>query len=362
MTPLRSPTKGAGGGKSDLRRDCRMGCPFGVVAPGALLGGLAFANLVYIALQFFPQPLSMLGGENMEFGFLMNSSEVTFGDITIAPLSNYNEVVQQFYEKASVANGWIYPPLKRVAQNFNEKKRFSKDGPEVPATHYYLSPTHSIHSQNIDTDDEHLRFLILCYGFLHGFYLLKDQYSYFMKTPYVRGKLHSLMPSGKDLESGMTTLNNLYQCCNEENRKRIFAIIHWFLVSGSYEMAWDHFDAQYKVLDGVYKYYSMQHRCKMIPHACRPALLADVYGVQLPKWAITSKDSKSQLSLIRNGLTHEAFFAGEPIGYSYPKENFRLELTNFNMKLICGVLGLRTPYLFIAPEDRQMHTWNLPPV
>lgn len=296
----------------------------------------------------------------MKFGFLMDSSEVAFDGITIAPLPNHSEIIQQVYENARVANGWIYPPLVQASQSDSEKNRFNKSGPQIPDKHYYLTSTHTIHSLNANTSDEQLRFLILCYGFLHGLYLLKDQYSYFMKTPYVAGKLHSLSPFKNDLESGMTTLNGLYLGSSEKNRRQIFAIIHWFLISGSYEMAWDHFDAQYKVLDGIYKYASTQHGCGRIPHACRPVALAGLYGVKLPRWAVTDKDSKSELSRVRNDLTHEAIFAGEPIGYNYPEENYRLELTNFIMKLICGALGLRTPYISIAPDDRQLHAWDLP--
>lgn len=133
----------------------------------------------------------------------------------------------------------------------------------------------------------------------------------------------------------------------------MFAILHWLLIGQTYNFCWDRFDAQYKVLDGLYKISGIRSD----NHASRPVDLAAKYGVQLPDWAkiITTT---SRLSTIRNELVHEAKYAGHPIGYAYPEENFGLEFVAFNVKLVAGVVGLNTSYLKAVPSNRCVYGWD----
>jgi hypothetical protein len=89
--------------------------------------------------------------------------------------------------------------------------------------------------------------------------------------------------------------------------------------------------------------------------------MAAKYGIQLPPWAelLTDRPDSSKLSTMRNDLVHEAIYASHPIGYSYPEENFDIELVAFNVRLIAAVIGLKTPVLTASPSDRAYHTWDL---
>jgi hypothetical protein len=98
-----------------------------------------------------------------------------------------------------------------------------------------------------------------------------------------------------------------------------------------------------------------------VPHAKRPVELSSKYNIKLPEWAELddSTGMKSQLSIHRNELVHEAKYGGRPIGYSYPLENYSLELTSFNTKLIAAVLGIDTPYLQADPDNRCQWRWDI---
>lgn len=235
-----------------------------------------------------------------------------------------------------------------------EQKKFKLRGPIKCDNYHGLKPTHEIIMST--PDDEHLRFLILAYGFLQGIYLIPEGNLYFNRTPYEQGKLNSLLLSGDDYVNGMEQIHHFYLNAKPNDRKQAFAILHWFLIGQSHEFPWEIFDSQYKVLDGIYKLSNV----KAQNHASRPVKLAEKYGITIPSWAeLRESKKKSTLSILRNELVHEAKYAGEPIGYAHPKDNYTLEFVSFNTKLICAVLGLKTPYLNMNPDSREFCGWDI---
>ncbi|MBI9109921.1 hypothetical protein [Maridesulfovibrio ferrireducens] len=304
----------------------------------------------------------------MKFGFLLDKTKITFDGITISPLKEQEEVVRFVFDEFPVANGWIYPPIKKVKLNRNEEKLNIKTEAYEHSIPFKLPATHQIKFENGNEDDDNrFEFLILCYGFLHGLYLLKDGYNYLIKTPYKKNTAHRFVPNKKDLKIGMSVLNNAHIENTEEIRKYIFAALHWFLISESYERLWEHFEAQYKVLDGVYKIAEKKKIITILKkkdrsHAKRPILIAKKFGLKIPNWAdVKEGTSSSTLSILRNNLVHQALFEGEPIGYRQPKENYRRYFNNFNLNLICAVLGLNTKHLRETPTTRGITGWDLLP-
>uniref|UniRef100_UPI0023620E2B hypothetical protein n=1 Tax=Vibrio parahaemolyticus TaxID=670 RepID=UPI0023620E2B len=116
----------------------------------------------------------------------------------------------------------------------------------------------------------------------------------------------------------------------------------------------DRFEAQYKVLDGLFKLSGVSG-CN---HGLRPNKLAEEYNVQIPTWAEVI-DGKSLLSRLRNDLAHEAIYAGKSIGYAHPKENYDIDFSSFNVELIASILGVKTNYLATSSQDRQRHLWHI---
>lgn len=289
----------------------------------------------------------------MKFGFLIDRKNFKCVDFSIAPVPDYDEVINCFYESACVSNGWRYGPEKELNKNANEKRIFKQRGPINCSSFYQVSATHEIKSNS--NDDDYLRFLILGYGFLQGLYLTPEGYSYLGRVPYERGKLNGLFLYGIDYINGMEKVNNFYKLSTQDKRNQLFASIHWFLIGQTYSFEWDRFNAQYMVLDGLYRLSGV----KATNHASRPVELAKKYGIMLPKWAKLGTGNESELSKHRNELVHEAKYGGHPIGYSYPSENYSLEFVSFNTKLIAAALGIDTPYLKADPTNRGQWKWDI---
>lgn len=290
----------------------------------------------------------------MKFGFLIDKKEFICSDFSIVTVDETDEVMNSFYEYVQVSNGWIYGPEKELKKSSREKEKFKQIGPVVRDSFYRMSATHEIKT-NI-TDEEHLRFLIIGYGFLQGLYLTPEGYSYLGRIPYEPGKLNGLLLMKDDYVNGMEIINEYYKSSSEEDRNQMFACIHWFSIGQSFSFEWDRFDAQYKVLDGIYRLSGITGA----PHYIRPVDLANKYDLKLPEWAeLDSTGKKSQLSIHRNELVHEAKYGGHPIGYSYPSENYSLEFTSFNTKLIAAALGIDTAYLQAEPNNRCQWGWDI---
>ncbi len=290
----------------------------------------------------------------MKFGFLIDKEEFICSDFSIVTVDDFAEIMSSFYEYVQVSNGWIYGPEKELNKSYKEKEKFKQPGPLVRDSFYRMSATHEIKT-NI-TDEEHLRFLVLGYGFLQGLYLTPEGYSYLGRIPYEPGKLNGLLLIKDDYVNGMEIINDYFKSSSEEDRNQMFACIHWFSIGQSFNFEWDKFDARYKVLDGIYRLSGLPN----VPHAKRPVELARKFNIKLPKWAeLDSTGKKSQLSIHRNELVHEAKYAGHPIGYSYPSQNYSLEFTSFNTKLIAAAFGIDTPYLQADPNNRSQWRWDI---
>ena len=298
----------------------------------------------------------------MKFGFLMSSKRTEAEGIVIAPVPEFSETIADFYETARVSNGWVYGPELEKPKSAEEKSRFRNRDPKITEPFFRLSSTHEITSK--DLDDDQLKFIVLAYGFLNGLYLTPENYACLRKAPYQEGKLTHLVLVGNDHEIGIRKIRQFVLNGGKEKMDAMRAILHWFLVGQSYEFEWDRFDAQYKVLDGIFRLSGLPDK----EHAQRPVDLVKHcarYGIILPAWAKidTSKGTKpiSKLSRMRNDLFHEAIYADMPIGYSYPEENYDLELVSFNLKLIAALFEIDTPYLRSATNDRQYWAWDMKP-
>lgn len=301
----------------------------------------------------------------MKFGFLIDSTAFECNGFKIDPVLEFDSVLKNFYRTARVSKGWFYGTEMKLTKSANEEDKFKADAAVVNSSFFYISPTHEITSIE-DYHDDHLRFLILGYGFLQGLYLTPEGYLYLGRTAYELSKLNGVGLFSDDYVNGMETINRFYINSSYKQRNQMFACIHWYLISQSYEFAWDKFDAQYKVMDGIWSISGIAEENKRnkrnyIPHPERPMKLAEKYDLKLPKWVELNEDGKSELSKQRNELVHEAKYGGHPIGYAYPNENYNLEFRSFNTKLIAAALGINTSYLQAEPNFRIKGSWSIRP-
>lgn len=303
----------------------------------------------------------------MDFGFLIDSHKVNCDNFNISPVENYEEIIEWFYTNIEVSNGWIYPPLIALKQNEEELNKFKKTLPLIRSNFYRLPSTHKLQTENYS--DEHKHFLILGYGFLQGLYLNPKNYKYLGKTPYKPSTLNGLLLGQDDRVKGMEAINKFYiDAKTTQQRVQMQACIHWFLIAQTLDFEWEIFDAHYKVLDGLYRLLVHNigkdkvenlNNDKYVKHAQRFIVLAKYFNLEIPNWADNTKTGNDNIAFIRNELVHEAKYAGQPIGYNYPNENFKLQFKAFNLKLICAFLGINTPYLQAPANNRMLWCWNI---
>lgn len=303
----------------------------------------------------------------MNFGFLIDKSEVKCQSFSIIPNENFDEYISWFYHNMEVSNGWIYPPFKALKHNDEELKKFKKSAPLVRSSFYTLPCTHILQTQNFT--DEHKRFLVLGYGLLQGLYLNPQNYMYLGKIPYTPSTLNGLVLGRDDRVKGLEAINKFYINANNVHEiSQMQACIHWFLIAQTLDFQWEIFDAHYKVLDGLYRL--LVHKIgknkvenlnndEYVKHSQRFIVLAKYFNLEIPNWADNTKTGNDNIAFIRNELVHEAKYAGQPIGYNYPNENFKLQFKAFNLKLICAFLGINTPYLQAPANNRMLWSWSI---
>lgn len=294
----------------------------------------------------------------MKFGFLIEKLDVELDQIRIRTLDDFDQVMEKFYEVGRVSGGFKLPPLDERKTDVHEKSRFQKQTHQVSSPWMKIIETHEIQSSYDDGELE--RFAILALSFLYGVYLGPEGSLGINRIPYRLGKLTGVQPGSGDMSVGISAFLRYYQESSPEDRIRLKAVLHWFLLGQTYYFEWDRFDAQYKVLDGLSNLLGVSGQ-----HATKPARLVEKAGIRMPSWAEieiknTDKGSRKtcELAELRNELVHEARFNGVPIGYSYPKPNFHLEFPSLNVKLIAFLVGLRSPYLNADPENRDQWLWE----
>lgn len=291
----------------------------------------------------------------MKFGFLKDKAEFECENFSVRLLVGFEDKINCFYSSYPVSNGFIYAPQKVLRHSVKEKKLFNSPEPEVSGLLLFLPPTHEINSSY---DDEHNAFLILGYGFLQGLYLCPEGQGAFGRTPYEPGSINGLLLYRSDREKGMEAINQYFINATTEQRSQMRACIHWYLIAYSMDHEWERFDAYYKVLDGLFNLnFSKNNRNG--GHSKRPKRLAVKFGIKLPIWGHIDCANTCKLSIQRNELVHEAKFAGQPIGFAIPDENYSFELCAFLTKLIAATLGLKTDYLHAKPDMRDLWTWDI---
>lgn len=290
----------------------------------------------------------------MKFGFLLDEKEFSSDNFSIEKVDNFSSIRDSFYESDCVSDGFVYGPTEELKHTKYEKKYFKQSPPEVHKDFFDIEATHILKTESHDI--EYLNFMVLGYGFLQGIYLKPENLYYLnSRVAYKPSKYHGVILSANDHAIGMQAFHDFFHKNPTENVNQMYACIHWFLLSQASNHDWEIFEAQYKVLDGIYRLSGL----KAPNHAKRPIILAKEHNLKLPEWAkVKPREKNSQISHDRNTLFHEAKFGGKPIGFSNPEENYSLELYAFNTKLIAATLGLRSEYLSADPSSRHIMAWD----
>lgn len=150
-------------------------------------------------------------------------------------------------------------------------------------------------------------------------------------------------------------------------RNLAFGALHWHLFAQLYEHEFECFNAQYTALDACAELARRigfpRYPEDRPSHAKRAAILCKCVGVPKPAWVKPLPGrSGCALSQRRNSLIHDAMYAGEPIGFAYPKDDpfMMLGLTAMVARIFLGLIGVRNEYTGSRCDTRQYHAFGMP--
>lgn len=292
----------------------------------------------------------------MEFGFLNEQKTYASKYFAIEPLLDIQTRVQKIKDTFYIENGWLYPPYERNGDGVATK----------PSVWYDVFSSHTLKikpSKNIHK--EFVLFSVLFFGFLKGMQLVPKGHGKFYKTPFEKGKLTGFIVLDEDICEIMDMaaefyLKNYYK---KQVSKRYYAAVFWFLYGQSYTYNFEKFEAQYRVIDGIFAICrdmlnNPKFKDKELRHSDRIPLLCEHFNIPTPLWGKKDKGNSSIVCRLRNSLVHNTIFAGEPIGYSLPKENYSFEFPRLNEKLLLSLIGVK-PEVFTKEHSRCQYLVSL---
>lgn len=292
------------------------------------------------------------------FGWWPRNSTIDAHVASIELLPTFEKAKATVQNHPCAYDGWFYPPLQPVRTSSAE----TKVPPQIPASIYELPSTHLLVGNEAWMDDDYLHFVIALAGLIDGMRLVPEGWQHFYKAPIRPGRLADLVCDHREIAEIIFVATSWWQLHSVEERRAMFAAIHWFCFSGLYHHEFEEFSAKYTVLDTLFWIHRKGNTKGT--HSKRAGELAKAYGLQTPSWAVAVKNPNGKyscrLSEIRNELVHEAKFAGKPIGFAHlPELSLTLELGHYLTRLIVAMLGVKCSYVRTATDTRCNHGLGL---
>ena len=277
------------------------------------------------------------------FGWLPQIASFGGSLFKIDPLFSRPSEFDYITNSVRTKNDWFYPPLEPEYWSAGTNSQ-----PLLYAEWFALPATHCL--TFLHDEDDPVRLAALCaevLGAIKGLQLLLEGWGHFYRTPVKPNLLGDIQTVKPAAVSRILDLAIEFWRANQSARKNVYGAVHWHIVGPSYQHSFETFSAAYSVLDACWAVHSQLGRARSarVPHAERLPIMCSFYDLQVPRWAVVSA-GKSRLSELRNDYLHESLWAGEPIGFSNPRDvpSIDLELFCFNTRLILAILGERSSY------------------
>lgn len=279
---------------------------------------------------------------------------LTTRSIRIEPLPDHAHIVAAVLNSKRVLRGWYYPPI-------HAEHTYHHPDVEVPDHAFVLPSTHAMTPLDRETlESELASFVVTALGFAVGMRLGLDGWAHYYRATTRKGELVDFFCS-QDGAGLFARQAEEYQVrySNTEVTNLMLGALHWYLLSQSYQHAFEILAAQCFVLDTCWHVFQLTDPHapgKHIASSDRPQRMCDAFGIPLPEWARSGKHNL--LSRIRNELFFEGTFAGEPVGFATTPahtEPLYKELIRLNARLIVALFGIRSGYLATRVDDTELH-------
>lgn len=288
----------------------------------------------------------------IELGWLPENRSYNFPGGTIVPLDDIEVRVASVRTCDRISGGWLYPPLERRHRSLTSKG----PPPELYARTFSLPTTHRLTLVGPPSaHDEMLPLFVTVFGLMKGLRLLPEDWLHTMRAAMEPGRLVDFRCDRSAVCEVLELTSSFWHRNHRKTRDEFFSALHWHLLGQSYENPFESFMAQYMVLDACWFVHEelnspkkqLRSPKKPLRHAERVVEMASTYCLDLPKWAHTNINGRSELSGVRNELIHEAKWAGQPVGFSClpATESIDYELGLLNTRLLLAILGWKNKYV-----------------
>jgi hypothetical protein len=298
----------------------------------------------------------------LDFGFYPHRYDETIGDITISTLPELDEKVAHIRGHEWTHDRWFRVP--------------------TPHRVFALPKTHEIEHASVQSD-EHVHFLLWCFGFFVGMRMSWMEAGFLDSTPIEERVMSDIVWRGDSFEkaiAGADTFWTKYQPVNPRIPKILAGAIHaYFLAQRAGLLAYERFMFFYMAIDACHAI----HRAKAtgsqrrITHAERIrdlcttfGIVADSTGRNVPVWADdppgAAPNTQPAIAGLRNALFHEGLFFEQPLdfaGFGDPRISPHLndELEALVSRFIVAALELPAQeYISSAITNRMMEGILLP--
>lgn len=289
---------------------------------------------------------------NLEFGYWPKQLFAYGPGWSISTLPNLNEEITYISSHPGVHNRWIFPTYGVDIQSYGTPSRLFN----MPKTHLFA------HESN---DPDRLKFLIWVLSFFFGIRLSSEASSFLDATPIEMGIFVDFLPH-VSVESAVALGEAFWSRTAAEpiQRKRLCAALHaLFLARGPQLLQFEKFTYHYSALDAAYR---ILHPAKPdIPHSKRIEWMCTEIRIPIPSWATVNPAQKDpEISKLRNDASHEALYAGEPLGFAVEpmsnERNLSLELGHLMCRILAHILQVPDRTYIEMPTDAYgMHSMKL---
>lgn len=286
----------------------------------------------------------------MQFGFYPRRYDRVVGPVEISTLPDLESKIEDIFKLQK--RDWIH----------------AADAPIRNERVFGLPKTHELRHTTI-SDENYLRFLIQCFGFLVGMRMSDSEAGFLDATPVKIGTANDIVWHADKLEAAVEQTDHEWggHAANPRLLAAMRGTIHCYFISCTPSLLeYERFIYLYTAIEGCHYVHCTLRgtRPTSIPHSRRIEELCNALSMPVPPWA----DATSGIVAHRNSTLHEGLFFDEPLGFQIFGGNktrttadgwVLLEMQKLTSRFVVALLGMpKKPYVSSVTNDRQRHLFE----
>ena len=281
--------------------------------------------------------------QKVEFGYYPWPIDLQVGAISIGTLPDFDDAVAALKVSENVDGRWIYAP---------------QCSGRIAGRVFGLRKTHTL-QHDASAGDEHLAFLIWGLSFFVGMRLTATEAGFLDATPITPATLVDFVVINGGFEQIVLSVEYFWNANMEVPQRCLWwsAAVHaLFLGQNPKLLQFEQFLMLYAALDACFALAkSINPISKRIDHNERVAWMCQLFDMKTPGWARSELPSRSELSILRNEVIHEALYLKEPLGFavqaSNSTQNLNLELKALVCRFLVALIGSEQSTYVRSPID-----------